>query len=86
VPNPPNLLTTRTSTRMPGIVGDAEALRAAYEADRLVTISRGKFAGEQVYLGVTRQTFDDGVRLERKGQDRHLGETPKHPGDRWSST
>jgi len=62
-----------------GAVGPASILRDAYAQDAPVTLS-GKFAGEQVYLGHTRQTYDEGVTLERIGLDQDLGESPKHPG------
>jgi hypothetical protein len=63
-----------------GAVGPADTLKAAFEAGQPLTLS-GKFAGETVYLGHTRQTYGDyGITLETIGLDYALGETPDLPG------
>jgi hypothetical protein len=72
-----------TKVKTPGadiaVLGEADALKAAYETGAPITLT-GKLAGEVVYLGHTRQTYDDGIRLEKVGLDRIWGESPKHPG------
>jgi hypothetical protein len=50
-------------------VAPAAQLAAAFAAGQPVTLA-GKFAGERVYLGHTRQTWDDGVTVETIGLDR----------------
>lgn len=77
----PNLITNKTSTPGAlGVIGVTEDLRAAYASRRPITLG-GKFAGERVYLGHTRQTYgSDGVTLETLGLDHDLGEAPKMPG------
>ncbi|MEC4016058.1 hypothetical protein [Streptomyces sp. H27-D2] len=63
-----------------GAIGDASILRAAFTAGAPITLD-GKFAGERVYLGHTRQIYGDyGITLETLGLDRELGESPAHPG------
>lgn len=68
-----------SSKRVPGMivaVGSASTLAAAYSDGAPVTLA-GRFAGERVYLGHTRQTWDDGVTVETLGQ---AGETWTHEG------
>lgn len=82
--NPPISLTNKVHTTGARIaaMGDADQLKAAYEAGEQVTLG-GKLAGERVYLGYRRQTFDldsDGVTVETIGLDRMFGESPKYPG------
>lgn len=63
-----------------GAVGPADTLKAAFKTGQPLTLS-GKFAGETVYLGHTRQTYGDfGITLETVGLDRELGEAPGFPG------
>lgn len=72
-----------TKVRTPGadiaVMGDADQLKAAFEAGAPITLT-GKLSGEVVYLGHTRQTYDDGITMETIGLDRILGESPKFPG------
>jgi excisionase family DNA binding protein len=77
----PITLSTRTGTRGAPLaaVGDADELRTAFETGTQITLS-GKCAGERIYLGHTRQTYNDGITLETIGLDRTLGESPKYPG------
>jgi hypothetical protein len=79
--NPPITLTAKVAT--PGasiaVLGDADQLKTAFDNGSPVTLD-GKHAGEIVYLGHTRQTYDDGITIERIGLDRVLGESPKFPG------
>ena len=79
--NPPIVLTAKVQTPGADIaaIGDADQLKAAFEAGQPVTLS-GKHAGETVYLGHSRQTYDDGIAMETLGLDRVIGETPKFPG------
>jgi hypothetical protein len=79
--NPPIVLTTKVQTTGADIaaVGDADQLKAAFDNGQPVTLD-GKHAGEVVYLGHTRQTYDDGITLETIGLDRTIGETPNFPG------
>lgn len=82
VTQPPIHLTSRTTIvpGHPGAVGPVNVLRAAYETGQQVTLD-GKFAGERVYLGHSRQTYGDaGITLETIGLDRELGEAPGFPG------
>lgn len=74
-------LTTKTLTRLApvAVLGDEAELRTAFESGSPVTLE-GKLAGEVVYLGHTRQTYDDGITTETIGLDRVLGESPKYPG------
>ncbi|WP_141576104.1 helix-turn-helix domain-containing protein [Actinomadura sp. WMMA1423] len=68
-----------SSKRVPGMlvaVGSASTLASAYSNGTPVTLA-GKFAGERVYLGHTRQTWDDGVTVETLGR---AGETWTHEG------
>jgi hypothetical protein len=78
---PPITLTAKVKT--PGanvaVLGDANVLKAAFEADQPVTLA-GKHAGEVVYLGLARQTYDEGIGIERVGLDHTLGESPRFPG------
>lgn len=60
-------------------LGDINVLTAAFEAGTPITLT-GKHAGEVVYLGHTRQTYDDGISRETVGLDRIWGESPKFPG------
>lgn len=78
---PPFLPTTKTRT-VPGalgVIGPQDALQAAYEAGTPLTLG-GPFAGELVYLGHTRQTYDDGITTERIGLDWVIGEGRNYPG------
>jgi len=79
--NPPITLTA--NVRTPGAdiaaLGDADELKTAYETGQPVTLA-GKHAGEIVYLGHVRPTYDDAISAERVGLDRTLGESPKFPG------
>lgn len=62
-----------------GVVGSLDILKAAFEAGETVTLT-GKFDGERVYLGHTRQTYGDyGITMETIGLDAELGESPKFP-------
>jgi hypothetical protein len=82
MPDIPITLTSRTRRHRGhiGAVGPADTLRSAFETGQPITLS-GKFAGEQVYLGHTRQTYGDyGITLETLGLDQELGENPRHPG------
>lgn len=76
-------ITLTTKTRTPGLelaaYGDQAELAQAFESGAQVTLA-GKVAGERVYLGHTRQTYDDGISLETIGLDHILGESPKYPG------
>ncbi|WP_432051843.1 hypothetical protein [Streptomyces xiamenensis] len=55
-----------------GVVGAAAVLKSAYEAGQQVTLA-GKYAGERVYLGHSRQTYGDyGITMETIGCDREL--------------
>jgi hypothetical protein len=78
---PPITLTAKVKT--PGanvaVVGDADVLKAAFEADQPVTLA-GKLAGEVVYLGLARPAYDEGISVERVGLDHTLGESPRFPG------
>lgn len=79
--NPPIVLTAKVQTTGADIaaLGDADQLKTAFETGQPVTLS-GKHAGEAVYLGHTRQTYDDGIALETIGLDRVIGVTPRFPG------
>jgi hypothetical protein len=82
-PHLPVIPTNRTRTRGAfGVRGETNALRAAFETGTPVTITSGDFAGERVYLGHRRQTWNDGVAVETVGLDAELGESPKFPGVR----
>lgn len=73
---------TRQTYGHVGAVGPADVLKAAFESRTPVTLS-GKFAGERVYLGHTRQTYGDyGITLETIGLDYELGDSPQFPGVR----
>lgn len=61
------------------VIGPAEVLQAAFESGTPVTLT-GKLEGEQVYLGHTRATWDDGEGRETIGLDHQRGESPKFPG------
>ena len=79
--NPPLTLTSKVATTGADIavLGDADQLKTAFETGQPITLD-GKHAGEVVYLGHTRQTYDDGITVETIGLDRILGESPKFPG------
>lgn len=80
--NVPTTLTNKLRTLGAEVaaVGDADVLKAAFDAGTQVTLD-GKFAGERVYLGYRHQVMgDDGVTVERVGLDQILGESPKFPG------
>jgi hypothetical protein len=79
--NPPIVLTAkvRTTGADIAVMGDADQLKAAFEAGQPVTLA-GKHEGEAVYLGFKRMGYDDGMQLETIGLDRIIGETPKFPG------
>ncbi|MFD9721082.1 hypothetical protein [Streptomyces sp. NPDC059076] len=62
-----------------GAVGPADVLKTAFETGTQITLS-GRFAGERVYLGHTRTTYDDGLSTETIGLDRELGPVAKLPG------
>ncbi|OKH91518.1 hypothetical protein [Streptomyces uncialis] len=70
----PLTLTSKTTsvTGHIGVIGPADVLEAAFRAGTAVTLS-GKFAGERVHLGHTRQIYDDGIILQTIGLDRTLG-------------
>lgn len=64
------------------VLGDAEALKGAFETDSQVTLN-GKYEGERVYLGYRHQTHNldaDGARMETTGLDRMIGGHEKFPG------
>ena len=79
--HPPIVLTPKVQTTGAdvAVMGDADLLKAAFDNGQPVTLD-GKHAGEVVYLGHTRQTYDDGITLETIGLDRIIGETPNFPG------
>jgi len=80
-PHLPIIPTHRTRTLGAfGVRGESNSLREAFESGTPVTITSGDCAGERVYLGHRRQTWDDGVTLETVGLDAELGESPKFPG------
>ncbi|MFI9463741.1 hypothetical protein [Streptomyces xiamenensis] len=71
---PPITLTshTRQVRGHVGVVGAAAVLKSAYEAGQQVTLT-GKYEGERVYLGHSRQTYGDyGITMETIGLDREL--------------
>lgn len=81
-PKPPIHLTSRTRRIRGhiGAVGDGAILRAAFETGQPVTLD-GKFAGEQVYLGHSRQTYGDyGITMETIGLDYETGPVKGYPG------
>jgi hypothetical protein len=80
-PKPPIHLTSKTRRIRDhiGAVGDITVLRAAFKNGQPVTLD-GKFAGEQVYLGHTRQTYDDGISLETIAFDYETGAVKGFPG------
>lgn len=61
------------------VMGEAGALKTAFETGAPITLT-GKLAGEVVYLGHTRQAYDDGITTETIGLDRVLGESSRFPG------
>jgi hypothetical protein len=61
------------------VIGPADALKAAFESGTPITLT-GKLEGEQVFLGHTRATWDDGEGRETIGLDHMRGESPKFPG------
>lgn len=79
--NPPFTLTNKVKTSGAdlAVLGDADQLKTAYETGAPITLD-GKHAGEVVYLGHARLSYDDAPTAERIGLDHVLGESPKFPG------
>lgn len=49
----------RVRRNLYGILGNAAALAAAYEAGRAVTLDSGDYTGDKLLLGYTRETYGD---------------------------
>lgn len=75
----PIVATARTSIPgIIGVIGPADTLAAALQTGAPVTLSR-KYDGEQVYLGHTHTTYDDGLTTQIKGLDADLEPHPQFP-------
>lgn len=75
---PPKMITDKVKTLGAtwGVMGDQDALQAAFENDEPVTLA-GKLDGEVVYLGYSHEVWG---KIERVGLDRVRGEGTNFPG------
>lgn len=80
VPDLPFILTSDIDDRaaMIGVIGPADALRAAFETGAPITLG-GKFAGERVYVGFTATGWDGRPLGPAKGLDYEMGTYPDAP-------
>lgn len=80
VPDFPFVLTNDIDTRgaFLGVIGPADALRAAFESGAQITLG-GKYAGQRVYLGYTARGWDGRPVCATKGLDHEMGTYPSAP-------